>query len=348
MRFNHYLLLLVLIIGSLSAIKLNEEEEVEIVNSYDNTEELLKKFPVKNPTSAGTDIEKKIQNRLLTGFENWNRGFAAWKAWGNILYTEDSIYNVHGTRLTLAHYQAAMNIALKQTDIKMGDFLNMVINDNWTGIRYDFYTKVGDEYKLGMVTEFVNFKDYGGELGTRVVEGWGSTKDESAAGMAMFQGAEEKKVQLEQLEYMQNYKIPDTENLEEKYPVLYPTKGKGEYVDEIRSIILKGFDSWNKGYDEWLKWMYDAYSSNAESYSLDERKRTLNEYKNEMKNLVKTQNLKKLYFDNILISENWAALHFRYSLEELKTGEKTFGDRMQFLKFEKLGNSLKIVSSWIQ
>ena len=53
-------------------------------------------------------------------------------------------------------------------------------------------------------------------------------------------------------------------------------------------------------------------------------------------------------FDNILISENWAALHFRYSLEELKTGEKTFGDRMQFLKFEKLGNSLKIVSSWIQ
>ena len=97
-----------------------------------------------------------------------------------------------------------------------------------------------------------------------------------------------------------------------------------------------------------MKWIYDAYSYNAESYSLDERKRTLSEYKNEMKNLVKTQNLKKLYFDSMLISENWAALHFRYSLEELKSGEKTFGDRMQFLKFEKSGNTLKIVSSWIQ
>ena len=347
MKINQFLLLLALMTETLSVIKLNEEE-VEIVNSYDNTDELLKKFPINNPTSAETDIEKKVLNRLLTGFENWNRGFEAWKAWGNILYTEDSIYNVHGARLTLAHYQAAMNIALKQTDIKMGDFHNIVINDNWTGIRYDFYTKVGDEYKLGMVTEFVNFKDYGGELGTRVLEGWGSTKDDSYNGMTMFQGAEEKKVQLEQLEYMQNYVIPDTENLEEKYPVLHPTKGKGEYVEEIRSIILKGFDSWNKGYDEWVKWIYDAYSNNAESYSLDERKRTLSEYKNEMKNLIKTQKLKKLYFDNILISENWAALHFRYSLEELKTGEKTFGDRMQFLKFEKSGNSLKIVSSWIQ
>ena len=165
MKINQFLLLLALMTETLSVIKVNEEEEVEIVNSYDNTDELLKKFPINNPTSAETDIEKKVLNRLLTGFENWNRGFEAWKAWGNILYTEDSIYNVHGARLTLAHYQAAMNIALKQTDIKMGDFHNIVINDNWTGIRYDFYTKVGDEYKLGMVTEFVNFKDYGGELG---------------------------------------------------------------------------------------------------------------------------------------------------------------------------------------
>ena len=111
MKINQFLLFLALMIETLSVIKLNEEEEVEIVNSYDNTDELLKKFPVNNPTSAVTDIEKKILNRLLTGFENWNRGFAAWKAWGNILYTEDSIYNVHGARLTLAHYQAAMNIA---------------------------------------------------------------------------------------------------------------------------------------------------------------------------------------------------------------------------------------------
>ena len=33
-----------------------------------------------------------------------------------------------------------------------------------------------------------------------------------------------------------------------------------------------------------------------------------------MKTIVKAQNIKKIYFDNILTSENWAALHFRYSL----------------------------------
>ena len=59
-----------------------DNKTVEILNSYDNTEELLKKFTVMNPTPVETDMEKKIQNRLLTGFENWNRGTEAWMAWG--------------------------------------------------------------------------------------------------------------------------------------------------------------------------------------------------------------------------------------------------------------------------
>ncbi|MBQ3800614.1 MAG: hypothetical protein II837_09995, partial [Treponema sp.] len=74
-----------------------------------------------------------IENRLLTGFENWNRGFDAWKSWGTILYTDDSIYNVHGVRLTLAEYQAAMNVTLKQANIQMGDFQNIIICDDWAG-----------------------------------------------------------------------------------------------------------------------------------------------------------------------------------------------------------------------
>lgn len=46
---------------------------------------------MENPTAVTSDLEENIQNRLLTGFENWNRGFDAWKAWGDILYTNDSI-----------------------------------------------------------------------------------------------------------------------------------------------------------------------------------------------------------------------------------------------------------------
>ena len=112
----------------------NTEPEVDIMNSYDNTAELIKKFPVNNSTKVLPGLEEHIQNRLLTGFENWNRGFKAWKAWGNILYTKDSIYNVHGARLSLEHYQAAMDQSLKQIKIFMGDFHNMLISDQYCGI----------------------------------------------------------------------------------------------------------------------------------------------------------------------------------------------------------------------
>ena len=59
--------------------KNGNEDDVEIVNSYDNTDELIKKFPVTNMVTVKEGLEKKIQNRLLTGFENWNRGYKAWK-----------------------------------------------------------------------------------------------------------------------------------------------------------------------------------------------------------------------------------------------------------------------------
>ena len=85
-------------------------------------------------------MEEKIQNRLLTGFENWNRGFKAWKKWGNILYTDASIYNVHGARQTLAQYQAAMDVTLKRAIILMGDFHNMLICGDFAAIYYDIFT----------------------------------------------------------------------------------------------------------------------------------------------------------------------------------------------------------------
>lgn len=122
----------------------DKEDELEIVDSYNNTDELIQKFPVINPTTVQDGLEEKIQNRLLTGFENWNRGFKAWKKWGDILYTNASIYNVHGARLTLAQYQKSMDITLKQANILMGDFHNMLICGNFTAIYYDIITIKGD------------------------------------------------------------------------------------------------------------------------------------------------------------------------------------------------------------
>ena len=125
------LCVLALVLGLVFGLRKEDDEdsnETGVLNSYDNTEELKKKYPTNNPTKIINNLESNIQNRLLTGFENWNRGFETWKAWGNILYTNESIYNVHGARLSLASYQNAMDVSLQQQTIIMGDFHNMFNN----------------------------------------------------------------------------------------------------------------------------------------------------------------------------------------------------------------------------
>ena len=81
----------------------------------------------------------------------------------------------------------------------MGDFHNMLIIDDFAAIHYDFLSgKKGakkEELKKSRVMEFVKFKDYGKDLGTRVVEGWGSTKDASGEGLKFFQDPKERREQ---------------------------------------------------------------------------------------------------------------------------------------------------------
>ena len=114
-------------------------------------------------------------------------------------------------------------------------------------------------------------------------------------------------------------------------------------------IILKGFDSWNKGIEDYINFVDEAYTSNAISSSLDEKDRKMDEYKGEIRNLFSTKKIEKLYFDNILIRDNWAALHYRYRIKNLSNGNlESSGDRMQFLKFEEIEGALKINGSWIQ
>jgi hypothetical protein len=238
----------------------DDPDEVVIVNSYDNTQELIQKFRVMNPTAVNPGIEEKIQNRLLTGFENWNRGFLAWKKWGSILYTEASIYNVHGARLTLGQYQDSMDVTLKRTNILMGEFHNMLICGNFAAIYYDIITVIGGNNRPGTVMEFVLFKDYGEQLGTRVVVGWGGTKDDSVDSMRSFQGDEESMIQNEQNHLLVKYQIPTTAGtLNEKYPVLYPSEYTDqETADKYIEIILQGFDKWNSGIGDYKSWVDTA------------------------------------------------------------------------------------------
>jgi hypothetical protein len=227
------------------------------LDSYDNTDELIKKYKVLNPTSVYTGVEKKIQNRLLTGFENWNRGFKTWKEWGNILYIPASIYNVHGARLSLASYQNAMDRTLKQTIIYMGDFHNMLITEKYCGIHYDIISNG----KRSKVMEFAEFAE-NAEGGVYVKEGWGSIKDDSYYGLKYFQAESERTFEESQTSELLSYSIPTNDDLKLKYPITNPTSYTAEEEAKLE-IILEGFDSWNNGIDAYKAWVDIAYDKDA-------------------------------------------------------------------------------------
>ena len=348
--------ILAIILGLIFGLKKDDDgncnetdDDVEIVNSYENTEELMKKFPLENAITVQDGMEKNIQNRLLTGFENWNRGYKAWKKWGNILYTNDSIYNVNGVRLTLTQYQKAMDVSLKEANMQLGAFHNMIINGEYTGIFYDDCKIKDGIAHNGTVMEFVWFKDYGKELRTRVAVGWGGTKGSSFNSMRYFQGDEERMVQDEKIQLLLHYQIPDIKNLTEKYPILYPT----EYLDKDKDkakkfieIILEGFDNWNTDVDTYIEWLSKGYTDDALSYGIEGEKRTMKEYKDAMQKLASEQDIKKLYFYNILIRDDWAAIHYQYRTEYLATNKTDTGDRMQFLNFKEIEGNYKIKASW--
>lgn len=316
-------------------------------NSYDNTERLLERFPVANPTPIESDLEKKIQNRLLNGFYNYNLGYDAWKAWGDILYTPDSLYNIHGVHLTLAEYQQSQNIALQSSDLQMGSFQNMLICGDWCAIRYDITAtnrKTG-ETTPGSVMEFVHFKDYGSDLGARVVEGWAGTKGADFGGMSSFQTEDETAAQAQALAAVCAYEIPQTDDLAQKYPVLNPTANHSAWEAEITAAILQDFDQWNRGADAWAAWAQSYYSDGYVSHA-DTGDLAKADYIASVQQAAQSTQTTRLYFDNLLISGDWAAIHYRVTYTDTAAGTKQAGDVMQFLHFVKDGSRVKVTESW--
>lgn len=324
-----------------------KKDKVEITNSYDNTKALSKKFPVVNPTPIQAGIGEKIQNRLLTGFENWNRGYDAWAEWGNILYTKDSYYNVHGVRLSLEEYQAAMDLSLKATDIQMGKFNNMIICGDWAAIRYDITNtdRKTNKPNDATVMEFVKFKDYGEDLGVRVVEGWAGTKGADYKAMTSMQTEEERAKQQEAQEKLVNATLPYTNDLKVKYPVKYATPIETKQAKIIESAILEDFDKWNQGYGTWSKWADSFYDTNLQ-YNVGDSILTLPQYKDSVKKDASAKDTKRMSFDNMLISGDWAAIHYRVVNTDQVTGEKTAQDVMQFLHFKIQGDHAKVIECW--
>lgn len=123
-------------------------------------------------------FQEQIKDRMENGFQNWNNGYESWLKWCDTLYEPDAHYNIqiHGpqTRLTLQEYKDNCKLFMDNFDLELGGFQNMLIVDDWCGIRYVVYVtnkKTGESFTQHTM-EFVHFKDNGGDIGARVIEGW--------------------------------------------------------------------------------------------------------------------------------------------------------------------------------
>ena len=97
-----------------------------------------------------------------------------------------------------------------------------------------------------------------------------------------------------------------------------------------------------------MNWVDTYFDLNAKSTGLERNERTMTEYKEEITTLFGKEEIKKLYFDNVLIRDNWAGIHYRFRSKDIATNEISVGDRMEFLKFEQQGVDLKIIGYWIK
>lgn len=136
-------------------------------------------FAAHQRSAAGLSFQEAIADRLLHGFENWNSGESAWLDWCGTLYEPDAHYNIQGAghgiqRLTLRQYQDQMVEFFAAFDVELGEFHNMLIEDDWCSIRYVVHitNKQTGEKIEQMTMEFVQFKDNPQPIGARVVEGW--------------------------------------------------------------------------------------------------------------------------------------------------------------------------------
>jgi len=79
-----------------------------------------------------------------------------------------------------------------------------------------------------------------------------------------------------------------------------------------------------------------------------DQKKSIKTYKDYIDTETADKKIIKLYADNILVRDDWAATHYRYRYEYLESGKKYVGDRMQFFKFIKEGTDYKIEKTWIK
>ena len=120
------------------------------------------------------NFEEAIRARFKQGFSEWNKGYDAWLKWCDTLYEPDAYYNFFGERHTLQEYKDAMKVVMAEEDVQLGEFHNIIVENDWGAIRYSVCStnrKTGEK-RTYQVKEFVHFKNNPEPIGARVIEGW--------------------------------------------------------------------------------------------------------------------------------------------------------------------------------
>lgn len=108
---------------------------IEMDPAYNiGTETLLKKCPITFQTPAESAEEKGIQNRMLNGFNCWNKGYDAWAQWTDAFFTKDIAYGYNDDNFDLAGLRANAKALLQVKDIRRVKVYNILTGGNWAAI----------------------------------------------------------------------------------------------------------------------------------------------------------------------------------------------------------------------
>ncbi len=140
------------------------------------------------------------------------------------------------------------------------------------------------------------------------------------------------------MDELASIELKDTDDLEEKYPVYYPTTIDTELGAKMKEAILEDYDSFNQGYDTWEKWADLFYTEDVamnylgEDISIDDYKAVMAE---------KADDTQIVRINNILVSDDWAAIHY-WTVTTAEDGTKDADNHMQFLHFVEDGDGVQV------
>ena len=137
--------------------------------------------------------------------------------------------------------------------------------------------------------------------------------------------------------------IPEIDVLAVRYPVKHPTSVRTALGREIRQAILLDFDCWNKGYDQWEAWARHTLSEDFICHT-DFGDASREQYLEASRVWFDEKQSKRLYFDNLLVRDNWAAIQYRIVYTE--NGVKEDKSMMQFFRFVEEEDGVKLVECW--